>query len=499
VPQLVRGGIHSRESDGRIRAEVEVLNREISAESLAASQRANRAREALGISSTASPPRLVIVGSGYVGLVTGACLASVGVDVVCVDVDPARVADIAAGRAPFYEPELDGLLASVAGRRLTATVSIEEAAVGANLFMISVGTPSPDGQIDLAMIRTAGEAIAKVLSRAATFPVVVVKSTVIPGTTRDVILPLLERASGLEAGRDFGVAVNPEFLTEGAAVADFLHPDRVVVGAEDARSSAIVAALYAGFDVPVIHTNSATAEMIKYASNTLLSTLISLSNEIANLGSAVGDVDATEVMRGVHASRYLTVDDGEGKRHTAPIAAYLKAGSGYGGSCLPKDTQALVSLGRRLGRPMPLLEAVEAVNAAQPGVLADLIEQVLGGLAGARIGVLGLAFKPHTDDVRESPAFPVIRALVARGATVAAHDPVAIEPARKALAGVAIRYEPDLGRLVGDVDVLVLVTDWADYECLPDLLAGLPEPPIVVDGRRSLAPESVPRYAGIGH
>jgi UDPglucose 6-dehydrogenase len=444
-----------------------------------------------------SPPRVVIVGSGYVGLVTGACLASRGVDVVCVDLDPTRVAEIEAGRAPFHEPGLNDLLASAASR-LSATTSLEDAATGADVLMIAVGTPSRAGQIDLTMVNTASEAIGGVIGRAAAFPVVVVKSTVVPGTTRDVVMPILERASGRKAGQDFGVAVNPEFLTEGTAVADFLHPDRVVVGAEDARSSEIVAALYAGFDVPIIQTNTATAEMIKYASNTLLSTLISLSNEIANLGSAVGGVDVADVMRGVHESRYLTLDDGKGERRTAPIAAFLKAGSGYGGSCLPKDTQALTGLGRLLGRPMPLLEAVETVNAAQPGVLVDLIERELGGVAGARIGVLGLAFKPDTDDVRASPAFPVIRAICARGATVAAHDPAAIEPARKDLADLPIRYEPDLKRLVGDVDALVLITSWADYELLPELLADMPTPPVVVDGRRLLAPDSVPRYAGIG-
>jgi UDPglucose 6-dehydrogenase/GDP-mannose 6-dehydrogenase len=442
--------------------------------------------------------RLVIVGSGYVGLVTGACLASVGLDVVCVDVDPARVADIQGGRAPFHEPGLDELLAEVVGRGLQATSSLDEAVPGADVLMVAVGTPSRDGTIDLSIVRSAVEAIGRALPRAGGYPVVVTKSTVVPGTTRDVVLPLLEQVSGLRAGRDFGVAVNPEFLTEGTAVADFLHPDRIVVGAEDPRADEIVTGLYAAFDAPVIHTNTATAEMIKYASNTLLATMISLSNEIANLGAAVGGVDVAEVMDGVHASRYLTIADGNGTRVTAPLAAYLKAGSGYGGSCLPKDTQALVGLGRRLGRPMPLLEAVEAVNAGQPGVLVDLVDRELGGVVGRRIGVLGLAFKPDTDDVRESPSFPVIRALVARGAIVSAHDPYAIEPARAALAGLDVRFEPDVARLVGQVDALVLITAWDEYRRLPELLAGMAAPPLVVDGRRFLPPDAVPRYAGIG-
>jgi UDPglucose 6-dehydrogenase len=441
--------------------------------------------------------RLAIVGAGYVGLVTGVSFAAAGIDVVCVDRDPARVDAIRGGRAPFLEPGLDDVLAGVVGTRLTATTDLAEAVRGADLVMIAVGTPSTDGRIDLTQVRGAADEIGRLLDGAGTFPVVVVRSTVVPGTTRDVIRPILESASGRTAGEGFGVAVNPEFLTEGTAVADFREPDRIVIGADDDRSAAAVARLYETLPpAPVFVTSTATAELIKYASNTLLSTLISFSNELANLAAAVGGVDVVEALRAVHASRYLTP---EGETRPAPIASFLHPGGGYGGSCLPKDTQALVGLGEELGQEMRLLRAVDAVNRDQPGRLVDLVAGSLGGsVAGCRIAVLGLAFKPDTDDVRESPAFPVIRALVDRGAAVVAHDPVAIEPARRALGGVAVEYEPDLAQALDGAAAAVIVTRWRDYERVPALVAGLDPAPIVVDGRRMLEPESVPAYAGIG-
>ncbi len=442
--------------------------------------------------------RLAIVGAGYVGLVTGACLAEVGIEVVCVDLDPARVAGITNGRAPFHEPGLDDLLRRVAGNGLSATTDLAEAMTGADVVMLAVGTPSRDGAIDLTQVREAARLVGGLLDVAAPFPVVVIKSTVVPGTTRDVVTPAIESASGRTSGRDFGVGVNPEFLTEGTAVLDFASPDRIVVGADDRRSGDVITGLYDAFPgVPVIRVNTATAEMIKYASNTLLATLISFTNELANLGSAVGDVDTVEVMRGVHASRYLTVAAGDAA-HTAPIASFLHAGTGYGGSCLPKDTQALIARGAELGQPMPLLRAVEAVNHGQADALVRLAEQAIGSLRGTRVAVLGLSFKPDTDDVRESPAFPVIRGLLERGATVVAHDPVAIEPARRVLGDLPVTYDADLADAVAAADAIVIVTRWTDYERVPALIADRDPAVPVIDGRRMLDVESVERYSGIG-
>src|SRR6185295_13146068 len=264
----------------------------------------------------------------------------------------------------------------------------------------------------------------------------VVKSTVVSGTTDDVVLPALVAASGKRAGADFGVGMNPEFLTEGVAVDDFMRPDRIVLGGMDERSVDVLERLYAPFssDVPRFRTNNKTAEMIKYASNAVLATMISFSNEVGNLCAQLGNIDAADVMRGVHLARYFTtpLDDGA-KRITAPITTFLYAGCGFGGSCLPKDVKALVAHGASAGQPMPLLDTVVKINEQQPRRVVELLEKHFPSLAGVRISVLGLAFKPDTDDMRESPAIPIIRDLLALGAVVSAYDPVAAESAKKVL------------------------------------------------------------------
>jgi UDPglucose 6-dehydrogenase/GDP-mannose 6-dehydrogenase len=331
---------------------------------------------------------------------------------------------------------------------------------------------------------------------------VIIKSTVVPGTTDEIVTPALERtAGGKRAGVDFGVGANPEFLTEGQAVDDFLHPDRIVVGG-DRRTLAALRELYAGFHpAPVVETNTRTAEMIKYASNALLATAISFANEIANVGSAIGGIDVTEVMRGVHLSRYLTswrAGGGTATPVTAGLSSFLEAGCGYGGSCLPKDVAALAARGREVGSPLALLEAVAAVNEAQPARLVDLLRSELGDLEGRRVAVLGLAFKPDTDDVRSSPAFPVLECLLDAGAEVVTHDPVVGPSALDASAFADVAHRDDLADAVKGAEAVVIVTRWDAYRRLPELIARLDPAPLVVDGRRMLDKASVPRYAGIG-
>jgi UDPglucose 6-dehydrogenase/GDP-mannose 6-dehydrogenase len=281
-------------------------------------------------------------------------------------------------------------------------------------------------------------------------------------------------------------------------VADFMEPDRIVVGAEDERTAGILVGLYRSFpDTEMIVTNSRTAEMIKYASNSLLATMISFSNELANLGSALGGIDTVDVMRGVHASRYLTVRRPEGDV-TAPLASFLFAGCGFGGSCLPKDVTALAAQGRSAGVQMTMLESVLAINAGQPAVLVDLARAKLGRFEGAKVGVLGLAFKPDTNDTRESPAFPVIRQIVSEGATVIAHDPVVEPHDMPADVVPLIDLRRDIASVVSSVDVLVLITSWGEYASLPEILSGMADPPPLVDGRRMIAADAVPGYSGIG-
>lgn len=442
--------------------------------------------------------RVTMIGSGYVGLVTGICLAEVGHDVTCVERDADRVERIMAGHAPIHEAGLEPLLRKHVGTTFRVTTDLATAVAAGEVTVIAVGTPSREGRIDLADVTAAASQIGAALPKDG-FPVIVVKSTVIPGTTDTVVRTALEDASGRNAGVDFGVAVNPEFLTEGRAVADFMAPDRIVLGADDERSLRLLRELYAPFaGVDIVEVNTRTAELIKYASNALLATAISFSNELANLAESIGGIDLVEVMRGVHRSRYLTVRNGDQQAATAELADFLLAGGGFGGSCLPKDVSALVATGIDRGEQMPLLSAVLEVNQARSDRLIGMLREELATLRGRRIGVLGLAFKPDTDDVRESPALRLIERLVGEGAIVRAHDPVVREADVPTLADAGITIERDLVAIVEGVEALVLVTAWADYRRLPALVAAAPDPPIVVDGRRMIPADSVARYRGIG-
>jgi UDPglucose 6-dehydrogenase/GDP-mannose 6-dehydrogenase len=442
--------------------------------------------------------RIAVIGAGYVGLVTGAGLAEKGHEVTCVDVDAGKVAALARGEVPFYEPGL----AELVGRhrsRLRATTDLPRAVVEAEVVFIAVGTPVADGRIDLSAVRAAASAIGTALRHATGYRVVVVKSTVVPGTTEDVVRPLLEAASGRRAGSEFGLAANPEFLTEGEAVRDFLCPDRLVLGALDARSLETLEAVYAGFPaVERVRTNLRTAEMIKYAANCLLATAISFANEIGNLCAALGGIDAAEVMRGVHASRYLTVTTDGGRRLRPELSAFLWPGCGFGGSCLPKDLRALVAHGEAAGQPMPLLRAVMAVNERQPEQVVTLIRRFFPSLVGVRVAVLGLAFRPGTSDMRDSPAIPIVRRLLAAGAAVSAYDPAAAAEARRVFADDAVRVCADLAAAVADAEVAVLVTRWEDFRAVPAVLRTTGRTPLLVDARRMLEPASYERYAGIG-
>ncbi len=439
--------------------------------------------------------RVAMVGTGYVGLVTGACLASLGHQVTCVDVDTARVDAISGGKVPFYEPGLADLLASTLGKNLSVTTDLKQAVASSEISFIAVGTPSLEtGAIDLDQVVNAISGVGEILRSIDEPHIVVVKSTVVPGSTEGSIRRALIAAAEKELDGSLALVVNPEFLTEGTAVHDFLHPDRLVVGSSDLKAAQRVAELFGNVAAPVIVTNSSTAEMIKYASNTLLATLISFSNEIEEVGSALGEVDAAEVMRGVRLSRYLT-DEGK----TAAIGAFLEAGSGFGGSCLPKDSAALVAAAAGVGVKANLVAAALDVNERRPRRLLSLIGNSHPTVAGLEVTVLGLAFKPDTDDVRMTPAFPLVRMLVEAGASVAAHDPVVPRDAIPLELREKVRHYNDLSAAIKGADVVVIVTRWDEYLALPTLLQGADKQPLVVDGRRMLQPESVAWYAGIGY
>jgi UDPglucose 6-dehydrogenase/GDP-mannose 6-dehydrogenase len=441
-----------------------------------------------------------VIGTGYVGLVSGACLAAKGHRVVCVDIDPAKVAAVNAGQCPIHEHGLPEIIAQHAGKSLTATTDLAAAVRETELTLVAAPTPFDGQLIDLSYIRTIAGQIGAALKNKTAYHVVVVKSTVVPGTTDEVVGPLVAQASGKVAGRDFGLGMNPEFLSEGVAVADFMQPDRIVAGGIDERTRDAVAALYEGFPgVPLLRTNNRTAEMVKYASNALQATMISFANEIADLCERVGGVDAIEVMRGVHAMKELTPLEPSGAaRRPAPITSFLLPGCGFGGSCFPKDLKAITAHGKSLGAPVPLLESVIAVNATRPIRMVAVAEEELGALAGKRVAVLGLAFKPDTDDMRESPSVPIVRELQRRGASVVVYDPVAMPEARKVFGTNAPAFAASMAECVRDAQAILLVTRWTEFAELPQLLAARSDAPLLVDGRRFIAPSAVKRYRGIG-
>ena len=438
------------------------------------------------------PLKLSIIGTGYVGIVSAACFAEHGHDVTCVDTDAAKVVAVNRGASFLHEPGLGELLKKHVPGRLRATLDLPAAVRDSDVTLIAVPTPydAAAGQIDLSFVLTAARQIGLILKKKSTSHTVVVKSTCVPGTTDGPVREALEAAGAT----GFGLACCPEFLSEGSAVADFLHADRLVLGANDATAAAAIERLHDGFDasVPRLRVNTRTAEAIKYASNAYLAACISFANEIANLCEAVGDVDANDVMEGVATSRYLTKNN-----ERAAIASFLRPGCGYGGSCLPKDVAALVAHGERLGQPMPLLSAVAEVNDGRAANVCDRLSAALGSLNGRRVAVLGTAFKPGTADLRLSPAEPILRRLTALGAACVSFDPLANDQTRQTL-GKVTQVADSLESAVDGADAVVIVTAWPSFADLPAALAGAANPPVVFDGRRMLAPGAVARYLGVG-
>ena len=315
----------------------------------------------------------------------------------------------------------------------------------------------------------------------------------------EVVLPILESKSSKLAGEDFGVGMNPEFLKEGEAIKDFMNPDRIVLGGLDKRSIDCLKSLYSVFkDVDKLETNCRTAEMIKYTANSLLATLISFSNEIGNLCAAAGGIDVTDVMAGVHLDKRLSPILENGNRITPAITTYIEAGCGFGGSCFPKDVKALVAYGRSRQQPMQLLESVIDINEKQPYKILEILKQHYGELAGVKVAVLGLSFKPGSDDMRESPAIPIVKNILESQGQVIAYDPIAEKEAKKVFVNLPIEYRNNLEDAINDADVIILVTRWPEFQSIPKLLEGQKKQPLVVDGRRMLDSGSIERYTGIG-
>jgi UDPglucose 6-dehydrogenase len=428
---------------------------------------------------------ICVVGTGYVGLVTGACLADFGMDVVCVDKDESKIAALQAGRIPIYEPGLEEIVAkNERAGRLRFTTDLKSGVERALAIFIAVGTPpNPDGSPDLTFVRQVAEAIAEHMNG---YKVVVTKSTVPTGTGR-MIEQILRSGDG---DRDFSVVSNPEFLREGSAIADFLRPDRIVIGASDARAIEVMKEIYSPLflaETPFVITDVASAELIKYASNGFLAVKISFINEIARLCELMG-ADVHDVSRGMGLDRRIG-------------ARFLLAGPGFGGSCFPKDTVAAIDLARQHGYRFRIIEAAVCVNSETKARMIDKISGVAGSLAGRTVAMLGLSFKPETDDIRESPAIAVVADVLAAGASVRVFDPAAMHNARAIFP--QLYYATDAYDCARDADVLVLATEWNEFRALDFTRLGrLMRVKTVVDLRNVYEPRELRAagwsYTGVG-
>jgi UDPglucose 6-dehydrogenase len=431
--------------------------------------------------------RVAMIGTGYVGLVSGACIADFGHQVTCVDKDGTKISALNSGEMPIYEPGLKEIVQSnVSEGRLLFTTALSEALDGAAAVFIAVGTPSRrgDGHADLSYVYEAAREIAAALTG---FTVVVTKSTVPVGTGDEVERIIRE----LRPDIDVAVVSNPEFLREGAAIRDFKHPDRIVVGTDDERAKKIVAEIYRPLylnQAPILYTKRRTAELIKYAANAFLATKITFINEIADLCEKV-DADVQEVARGIGLDNRIG-------------AKFLHAGPGFGGSCFPKDVRALIKTAQDCDVPMRILEAVETVNETRKRAMARKVSWPFAGvLRGKTVAVLGLTFKPNTDDMREAPSISLITALQDMGAIVRVYDPMGMEQAKEVLANVSYCQGPY--DCVEDADAAVIVTEWEQLRALDlEKVRRLMACPVIVDLRNIYSPDEVEKrgfaYASVG-
>lgn len=435
--------------------------------------------------------KIAVVGTGYVGLVTGACLADVGIDVTCVDVNEQKINNLKKGILPIYEPGLDAIVErNTASGRLKFSTSLADALPGAEAAFIAVGTPpGEDGSADLQYVLAVADGIGRTMND---YLVVITKSTVPVGTAEKVRGALQKALTERGSSLPFDVASNPEFLKEGAAIDDFMRPDRIVCGVESARAQEVLSRLYQPFTLnghPVLFMDIPSAEMTKYAANAMLATKISFMNDIANLCEIMG-ADVNMVRKGIGSDPRI------GNKFIYP-------GIGYGGSCFPKDVKALAKTAKENGYTMRILEAVEAVNDDQKNVLVSKVVAHFGAdLSGKHFAFWGLSFKPQTDDMREAPSVVIAEALMARGATVTAYDPVAIEEAKHQLQD-RIQYAENAYAALTGADALLLITEWPEFR-VPDwdrVQAAL-NAPVLLDGRNIYSGAELRQrgftYAGIG-
>jgi len=413
--------------------------------------------------------KISVIGGGYVGLVSAVCFAQLGHTVGLIEIDIDRASSISRGSPQIYEKGLEALLSKHLEKSLHVSTAYD-AIPDTEIFFICVGTPEGDnGHPDLSMIQSACQSLGRSLIDMDSYHVVVVKSTVPPGTTEGLVVPtVLEHSQ--RAGDEIGFCMNPEFLREGRAVEDFMHPDRIVIGSNDSRAGDWAESAYRGIEAPIVRTGIKSAEMIKYASNAFLATKISFANEIGNLCKRLG-IDVYEVMEGVGMDHRISPH-------------FLDAGAGFGGSCFPKDLSALIHLAEGMNEEPLILRSVQNVNERQPARMLELLQKKIGSLEGKRIAVLGLAFKNDTDDVRQSRSIPVILELEEMGARTAAYDPQANDNRKKIIPD--IEYCPTAADALKDADACIVMTEWPEFSLL-DEESVLMKNRVIIEGRRILS------------
>ncbi|MEM0492869.1 MAG: UDP-glucose/GDP-mannose dehydrogenase family protein [Candidatus Thermoplasmatota archaeon] len=422
--------------------------------------------------------KISIIGTGYVGLVTGTCLAKLGNQITFLDIDKNKIETIRKNKSPIYEKGLEELLKKHK-KNITATTKYDKALKETDITFICVGTPTKkNGNIEDKYLKKTTIKIGQTLKKKNTWHLIIVKSTVPPGTTQNIIIPILEQYSEKKTGKDYGVAVNPEFLREGAAIKDFLQPDRIIYGYTDKKTRDTMRKIYKKFKCPIIETTTlSTAEMIKYASNAFLATKISFINEIGNICKKTG-IDTYEVAEGMGLDKRIG-------------RAFLDSGIGWGGSCFPKDLDALITYARKIGEEPKILESVKEVNQQQPLKTITILKKHIPDLKNKTIGILGLAYKPDTDDIRETRTLPIIKQLLKEGAKIKTHDPKAMNNFKKTYPNLNIEYCKKPTDIL-KTDAVIITTKWEEYKKLD-----YTKTKIIIDGRKIKEAKKAKKYEGV--
>ena len=440
--------------------------------------------------------KISIIGMGYVGLITGLGFCNYGHKVICLEKNKKKINDLNNNKNIIYEPGLQKILKKHLNKNFFASQNFMEVILNTDITFVAVGTPFENGKFSTRYLESAAKEIGLSIKNKKKYHVIVIKSTVLPGTTDTIIKKQIEKYSGKKAGKNFGLSMNPEFLREGEAINDFVKSDRIVIGHDNLKTQAIVKKIYKKFkNVPIITTNNKTAELIKYTSNSLLANLISFSNEISNIADKIGGINFDEVLSGVKLDRRITTKINN-KLTTPGIASYLEPGCGFGGSCFPKDVKALSYLASKVKSDNFILKSIIKINEEQINKLYKIILKNTNKKKN-NILILGLAFKPDTDDIRESPSIKLIKKLINnKKYNIEVYDPVALENTKKIFKN-KLEYSTNLNNSVKNKDIIIVMTKWKKFKHLNDLLLKNSKT-LVIDPRRFLSKNKFKNYRAFG-